>query len=109
MQKGAIFLSKVIIPEGKELLDHINRGVAICNECGAVMDLDDSNEKIYEYVCPGCGWRVDYMDYEYDDGQEKEYTDQMLAMFGGDIPPAGCMGCGGPYPQCITSCKMFDD
>lgn len=28
---------------------------------------------------------------------------------GGDIPPAGCRACGGPYPHCKTSCKLFDD
>lgn len=27
----------------------------------------------------------------------------------GEIPPAGCRACGGPYPYCKTSCKLFDD
>ena len=26
-----------------------------------------------------------------------------------DMPPAGCRACGGPYPHCKTSCKMYDD
>ena len=30
--------NKVIIPEGAELMDYLNRGFAICNRCGAVMD-----------------------------------------------------------------------
>ena len=29
---------KAIIPEGAELMDYLNRGFAICNKCGAVMD-----------------------------------------------------------------------
>lgn len=23
--------------------------------------------------------------------------------------PEGCAACGGPYPNCKTSCKLFDD
>lgn len=23
--------------------------------------------------------------------------------------PAGCRACGGPYPNCKSSCPMFDD
>ena len=26
-----------------------------------------------------------------------------------DEPDAGCQACGGPYPQCKTSCDRFDD
>ena len=26
-----------------------------------------------------------------------------------DDIPEGCAACGGPYPQCTTSCKLFDD
>ncbi len=27
-----------------------------------------------------------------------------------DWPPYGCLACGNPaYPNCTTSCKMFDD
>lgn len=29
---------KVIRPAGDELMDYLNRGFAICNRCGAVMD-----------------------------------------------------------------------
>lgn len=30
-------------------------------------------------------------------------------IFRNDMPPAGCRACGGPYPYCKASCKMFDD
>lgn len=23
--------------------------------------------------------------------------------------PAGCRACGGPFPMCVDSCKLFDD
>ena len=52
-------------------------------------------------VCPSCGWQIDEMEYEYED-DELHYLDE-------DVPPAGCRACGGPYPQCKSSCKLFDD
>ena len=55
---------KIIKPAGSELMDYLNRGYAICNKCGAVMDR-----------------RRD--------------------------PQGGCRACGGPYPYCKASCKMF--
>lgn len=30
-------------------------------------------------------------------------------VFRNDMPPAGCRACGGPYPYCKPSCRMFDD
>ena len=38
----------------------------------------------------------DYEEY-YD---EEESEDDM---------PECCIACGGPYPDCMTSCKIFDD
>ena len=46
---------------------------------------------------------------EEDPDEEVEWTEETIRMFGGDVPPAGCMACGGPYPDCKISCKMFDD
>ena len=37
-----------------------------------------------------------------------ERGDEYL-IFRNDMPPAGCKACGGPYPYCKASCKMFDD
>ena len=31
----------IIIPEGEELLRYLSEGYAICNDCGAVMDLEN--------------------------------------------------------------------
>lgn len=49
------------------------------------------------------------MEYEYEDDEEVEWTSSVHKSYGGDIPPAGCRACGGPYPHCKTSCKLFDD
>lgn len=92
-------------PEGEELIHYLSEGYAICNRCGAVMDLNEQ----YNYICPGCGWEVDSMEYEYDYGEELEWSPNMLDMFDGDIPPECCIACGGPYPDCKLSCKLFDD
>lgn len=99
---------KIIKPEGIELMRYLNEGYAICNKCGAVMNRrEDPKGGCDIYTCPSCGWEVDEMDYEYED--EEEWTDEMLCVYEGDIPPTGCKACGGPYPQCKTSCKLFDD
>lgn len=52
---------------------------------------------------------MDEEDYEYESDEEVEWTEEMLDMEQGEIPPAGCRACGGPYPYCKTSCKLFDD
>lgn len=94
---------KVIIPEGTELMDYLNQGYAICNRCGAVMDLkEDSRGGCDIYACPSCGWEIDEMEYEYESGDPMELVqdergDDYL-IFRDDMPPAGCRACGGPYP-----------
>lgn len=98
---------EIIKPEGEELLRYLNGGYAICNECGAVMDL--VNGPIGDiYACPNCGWEADFMDYEYDYGEEREWTPEMLKIFGEENTiPKGCIACGGPYPKCRLGCKLF--
>lgn len=89
---------------GKEMLQR-----AICNRCGAVMrQTEDPKTGCGVYICPSCGLKVDEEDYEYESDEEVEWTEEMLDMEQGDIPPAGCRACGGPYPYCKTSCKLFD-
>lgn len=101
---------KIIKPEGLELVRYLNEGYIICNECGALMDYKETPEGECDlFICPSCGWEVDTMEYEYDYGEEREWSPNMLRMFGEDIPPDGCRSCDGPYPYCKTSCKLFDD
>lgn len=104
----------VIKPAGSELMDYLNKGYAICNKCGAVMNRREDPEGGCDiYTCPSCGWEIDEMDYEYEDGDEMELVlderGEDCLIFKNDMPPAGCRACGGPYPYCKTSCKMFDD
>jgi predicted RNA-binding Zn-ribbon protein involved in translation (DUF1610 family) len=103
-------MSQIIKPEGIELRRYLNEGYAICNKCGAIMDRKEGpNGRDDIYACPSCGWKVDVMDYEYEEDEEEEWTEEILKAYDGDVPPAGCRACGGPYPQCKTSCKLFDD
>ncbi len=53
---------KCEIPTGLELLQYLNDGYAICNDCGAIMDMDDERDM---YVCPNCGSEVDHMEEFY--------------------------------------------
>lgn len=103
---------KIIRPMGRDLIDYLNNGYAICNRCGAVMDRIEEPEGGNDvYICPSCESAVDVMDYEYEqeDDQVEKWTSEVLGAYGGHVPPAGCRACGGPYPYCKTSCKLFDD
>lgn len=100
-------MSRIIKPEGEELIRYLNAGYAICNVCGAVMCLSADEEN---YICPSCNGTANRAEYEYDYGDEElEWSPNMLDMFRDDIPCGYCLICGGPYPNCKTSCKLFDD
>lgn len=104
---------KIIKPEGNDLVRYLEEGYIICNKCGALMDRrEDPNGGNDVFACPSCGWEIDTREYEYEgpeDEEDEEWTDEMLDMYGGDVPPAGCRACGGPYPSCKISCPLFDD
>ena len=99
-------MSKVIRPEGMDLINCRNNGTPICKECGAIMNRKDNGQYCDILVCPGCGFEIDDMDYEFEEDEE-DYD----SIYDEDdsTPPKGCIACGGPYPYCKTSCKIFDD
>lgn len=66
------------------------RGGPDCPDCGEMLGYSSSLD---QYKCPNCGSIFEAYEINDDDG---------------DIP-SGCVACGGPYPSCKTSCKMFDD
>lgn len=75
-----------------------------CSKCGGLLDYVESPAGSQGvYICLSCGWK------EYNEDKEEDWTPEMYDMYDGDIPPDGCMACGGPYPDCIASCNMFDD
>ena len=59
-----------------------------------------------DWLCTECGadaWMSDYgilcFDAVYFDDDDENI----------DGIPVGCVACGGNYPNCTTSCPMFDD
>lgn len=71
--------------------------ISKCPECGDILELQDDGT----YYCPTCNntWDEDeVIDIDTDEDEESE-----------DNVPKGCQACGGPYPYCKTSCKLFDD
>ena len=61
--------------------------------------------KPLEKVLKGMVLTDEEIDELYKDSieEEEEYYQEC------DDIPEGCAACGGPYPQCTTSCKLFDD
>lgn len=62
-----------------------------CPECGHEMRY---SHVLGEFKCFKCGYTMDEEDWEIDDEE--------------DIPWC-CKTCGGPYPDCMAGCKIFDD
>lgn len=73
-----------------------------CYACGGDMNLEADNV----LVCVSCGYSVDLDDYGYED----EYNDYYSSVsdVDDDIPEC-CEACGGPYPDCMDSCSIFED
>ena len=64
----------------------------LCPKCGKEM------EEIGLYlVCNSCNYGIDTMAWGFSNDEED------------DEIPKGCKACGGPYPHCKTSCKLFDE
>lgn len=65
-----------------------------CPDCGAALEY---NAFLHMFRCPDCKQVIDEDDiWEFIEEPDSE------------VPPC-CAACGGPYPQCTTSCKIFDD
>lgn len=72
---------------------------AICPICGAELSDegytdDKGNECLY---CTMCNKYLYPNEVAYEDCDDDD-----------DIPFC-CKACGGPYPDCMSSCKIFDD
>ncbi len=63
-----------------------------CFSCGFVENEEVIQESVFE--------EEDFD--EYDDIYERPYNDE-------EEMPDCCRACGGPWPNCKTSCKIFDD
>ncbi len=75
-------------------------GVPDCPECGATMGYSYMKS---EYKCPECGFKGGWGEIKALGGFDNEDEPDEEEM------PFVCRTCGGPWPDCRTSCKMFDD
>lgn len=70
-----------------------------CPKCGAKMDYVGG---LVDWECPKCGTAGVL---EWDIGNKEYY----VSTYEEDDIPYGCEACGGPYPDCASSCSIFDD
>ncbi|MBQ7645850.1 MAG: hypothetical protein IJS94_01150 [Clostridia bacterium] len=75
-----------------------------CPNCGAEMYETDAFD--YQLECPVCGAKCT-VDDGVDEGPAvvEEYYDSNST----EELPEYCKICGGPYPDCTSSCKLFDN
>ena len=73
-----------------------------CPECGAKLD---STETFWD--CPECGYFKVKSKYARLEAVNERF---LKKLFGSDDMPEGCAACGNPaYPDCQSSCPIFDD
>lgn len=77
-----------------------------CVECGMYMMYEESNDILGRYVCSRCGKKVKEETLLNQLERENRKFERSIKY---DDIPEGCSACGGPYPDCTTSCKMFDE
>jgi hypothetical protein len=97
--------------------------VYFCEDCGCEMTYTgDLTEAEYEklastdnldWTCPKCGadgwlsWCEETKESVVILARERTYEE--IYTDPDANTPACCIACGGPYPDCLTSCKIFDD
>ena len=65
-----------------------------CPSCGTTMGY---SYVLDEFKCPSCGYVMDGDDY---DGYD---------IYDNNGMPWACSTCGGPWPDCVDSCKLYDE
>lgn len=78
-----------------------------CDECNDYLNHQlGFNAYCGYWTCSKCGYsnKIGKSEIIFDTDTDSFYsTDNNV-----DIP-AGCSACGGPYPNCKSSCPLFDD
>ena len=73
-----------------------------CPECGSKMEKDETS-----WQCPVCGYYKLKSYYARLEEQNVRFLEKFL---GEDKKPSCCNACGNPaYPDCQSSCSIFDD
>ncbi len=82
-----------------------------CQDCGIYMDFKKGhkNDLDGKWICLNCNAEVDEQAvYIQLSDENDEYDEYYQDEYNNDVPE-GCQACGGPYPNCKVSCKLFDD
>ncbi len=82
--------------------------VIFCESCGQYMNYYPTDNYFQcdgKYICPSCGTVVrESTPYNQLDRESRQRS-KARAM---EEKPEGCKACGGPYPDCVTSCNIYD-
>lgn len=81
-----------------------------CMACKELMDFNKRDLLKGFWKCPKCGATVrEKTAYNRMEKDNEEMMSELGLRESSDDIPEGCSACGGPYPDCISSCSMFDD
>jgi len=114
---GNKYLGKSRFISDKEMdkIDFRNRNddsipcVVKCFSCGIYMDYKKGDRGIFDsyWVCPSCKRKIKEEAIYNKLEKENEYwlKNNMPSL---NDEPECCIACGGPWPYCKTTCKIFD-
>ena len=103
--------------------------MAVCKACGEHFNKTDAILKFNHYFSGSSGWTYDVLNEDYcfdcavDVAYEMYYEEELIDPYlddddedtdfdneSAEYKDVGCTACGNPaYPNCKTSCPMFDD
>ena len=109
---GFLDLAKLLLDKsGSVMMDKfIHTGIQYCPYCHTMT----SRRAEGYYECDICNYSITDEEAENGEGYptlESTYEDDIYndAEFAEYRKPSECVACGGPYPQCCSTCEMFDD
>lgn len=90
------------------MFSRVSSGYQFCPDCHTVI-----NHRNGYWECDICNYSITDDEVDYGNGfptLESTYENDYGDIYGdieNDIPE-GCEACGGPYPECKSSCNMYD-
>lgn len=82
----------------------------LCPRCGNIMTYVGG---LLDWECKNCGIEgsveYDNVNKEYYVDVAESYSYEDIYSNPGENEPECCKACSGPYPSCMSSCKIFDD
>lgn len=92
----------------EEVVRSFLNGIPVCGNCRIPMEQDYMTD---HFLCPNCDFEIEDLDAYMDDNPYSDLIDEIhFVNYDEDDIPAGCSICGNPaWPNCQTSCNLFDD